>query len=122
MEDLTVLELIVNFINEMTTEELVQLNNEYCQSANYSDSEIYENDEEFFNLHFENRPFEVARASFYGDYNFSHDYVRFNGYGNLESLNYFEASDLVETVQNIAEYANDNRDDFSSIDFDSLED
>lgn len=49
--------------------------------------EIFENDQEFFDTFFHDNPMEAVRAASYGDYNFMDQYVRFNGYGNLESLN-----------------------------------
>ena len=48
--------------------------------------EVYENDEEFFDMFFEGRSAEVARAIYYGDYNYNDEYVKFNAYENLESL------------------------------------
>lgn len=54
---------------------------------------IYDNDEDFFNTYF-STPLEAVRASFYGDYNYNDNYVRFNGYGNLDSSNY--ADDLMD--------------------------
>ena len=53
--------------------------------------EYWENDEEFFNTFFLENPMEVARATFYGDYRYCDQYVRFNGYGNLESFDEYEA-------------------------------
>lgn len=52
--------------------------------------EYYENDEEFFNMYFEGKPMEVARATYYGNYNFMDEYVHFNGYGNLDSCSEYE--------------------------------
>ena len=49
--------------------------------------EYWENNEEFFNTFFVNNPTEAVRASFYGDYSYCDDFVKFNGYGNLESFN-----------------------------------
>ena len=54
-------------------------------SLDYLD--YWDNDEEFFNTFFYNNPMEAVRSSYYGDYNYCDDYVRFNGYGNLESFN-----------------------------------
>ena len=51
---------------------------------------VYENDEEFFEMFFSNNPMELARAIYYGDYKYSDEYVRFNGYGNLESLSDYQ--------------------------------
>lgn len=116
----TKIEAIINTINEMDSQELVELNNTYCQSANYSDSEIYLNDEEFFEVFFNGKVLEAVRAVSYGDYNYSHEWVKFNGYGNLESFNYMEAKDLVEAVSTMAEYIADNEEDFEGI-FNDLE-
>ena len=51
---------------------------------------VYENDEEFFGMFFQGNPMEVARAIYYGDYKYTNQYVRFNGYGNLESLSDYQ--------------------------------
>ena len=47
------------------------------------------NDEDFFEVFFKDK-IDVARAICYGDYNFMHDYVRFDGYGNLKSVSLYE--------------------------------
>ena len=67
-----------------------------------------ENDENFFECYFENK-IEVARAICYGDYNYTDDYVRFNGYGNLESFSEYdmieELKDSIdEIIENLIEY------------------
>lgn len=49
--------------------------------------EYWDNDEEFFNTFFYNNPTEAVRSAFYGCYNFHDDFVKFDGYGNLQSLN-----------------------------------
>ena len=48
--------------------------------------EYYENDEEFFNTYFYNNPTEAVRSSYYGDYNYCDKYVKFDGCGNLKSV------------------------------------
>ena len=63
--------------------------------------EYWDNDEEFFNTFFYNNPMEAVRSSYYGDYNYCDDYVKFNGYGNLESANEY---DLVKRYE---EYIDD---------------
>ena len=51
----------------------------------------YENNKEFFEMFFEGtHPMEIVRMTYYGDYKYTDQYVRFNGYGNLESLDNFE--------------------------------
>jgi hypothetical protein len=48
--------------------------------------EIMNNDEEFFEIYFDGKPMEAVRAAHYGNYNYTDEYVRFDGYGNLESF------------------------------------
>lgn len=64
--------------------------------------DVHENDEEFFNIFFEGKPMEAVRASFYGDYRYMDEYVRFNGYGNLESLDEYayerEMKDYIDEI------------------------
>ena len=52
--------------------------------------EYYENNEEFFNTFFYNNPTEAVRRSFYGDDNYCDNWVKFDGYGNLKSVNDYE--------------------------------
>ncbi|WCS69639.1 hypothetical protein Goe25_02500 [Bacillus phage vB_BsuM-Goe25] len=48
------------------------------------------NDEDFFNAYFEGRAMDAVRAAVYGDYNYTNDYVRFDGYGNLKSVSEYD--------------------------------
>lgn len=48
--------------------------------------EYWNNDEEFFNTFFYNNPMEAVRSEFYGDYHYCDKYVKFDGYGNLKSV------------------------------------
>ena len=52
--------------------------------------EYWNNDDDFFNTFFYNNPTEAVRSAYYGDYNYCDVYVRFNGYGNLESFNDYD--------------------------------
>lgn len=104
---------ILKAINEMTQDELIELNNRYCQSIS-SEDEVYSNDEEFFDIFFSNAH-EALRAAHFGDYNWSHNYVKFNGYGNLESFDYFEVSDLCELPEVMAEYISENFNEFEDL-------
>lgn len=70
--------------------------------------DVYENDEEFFNMAFEGNPMEAVRATQYGSYAFGDEYVRFDGYGNLESMSEYEyereCKDYVdEIIDNLVE-------------------
>ena len=66
--------------------------------------EAYENDEEFFDMFFTNNPMEAVRSAHYGNYNYSDAFVRFNGYGNLESFNRWEyEEELKDYIDDIME-------------------
>jgi hypothetical protein len=73
--------------------------NEYC-SENRSDDQIFDFDDEFFDIFFEGKPMEAARAASFGSVNWSDDYITFNGYGNLESISnvndYIDENELIE--------------------------
>ena len=84
-------ESIKNYLlgNEKELLNIVQEINSY--NGSLDNLNFYENDEEFFNTFFADNPMEVARATFYGNYKYCDQYVRFNGYGNLESFDEYEA-------------------------------
>ena len=75
--------------NEEELRSIVQEINNF--NGSLDNLNFYENDEDFFNTFFADNPMEVARATFYGDYRYCDQYVRFNGYGNLESFDEYEA-------------------------------
>ena len=63
---------------------------------------VYNNDEEFFDMFFEGRPAEVARAIYYGDFNYNDEYIKFNAYGNLETLSEYDYEELLkENVEEV---------------------
>lgn len=115
METITTVQQIIDVINAMDQNELIQLNNEYSDAIG-SDDQIFGNDQDFLETFFHSNPDSLARAIFYGDYNYSHEFVRFNGYGNLETFSWFEKKDLCEYVQTIAEYIAENPKYFSQFD------
>src|SRR6185312_393228 len=81
------------------------------------DLSCHENDEDFFNTFFENNPSGAVRATHYGEYNYSDDYVRFNGYGNLESFNEWKYEQLLkDSIDEIIEALLENK---NNIDLDS---
>lgn len=117
----TLKDFLTEQIESMNTDELIALNNAYCEAAGYPDDEIFSNDEDFLNEYFSTHS-EAVRAAFYGDYKYNHKYVRFDGYANLESLEDVNISDLVESVSTIVDYAIENQSDFNMLDFDFEED
>ena len=63
---------------------------------------VYNNDEEFFDIFFANNPAEVARAIYYGDFNYNDEYIKFNAYGNLETLSEYDYEELLkENVEEV---------------------
>lgn len=69
----------------MTTHDKVQAINEHLENLGYNDDMIYCFDDHTINEFFTN-PWDALRAAHFGDINFTHDYFRFNGYGNIETL------------------------------------
>jgi len=104
---------IIEAINDMNENDLMQLNNEYCQQINAHDSEIFINDEDFFKTYFDNSDImRIIQAVFYGDYRYSDNFVTFNGYGNLDSFNYMTLNKLTECVETMSEYIEENFNEF----------
>lgn len=117
----TKLSLLVQHLATLTDSDLVSIHNQYCQNNNYCDDEIYGNDEDFFETFFSTK-LEAVRAVVYGEYNYTHDYVRFNWYGNVESFDTFGVSDMVDSPEKIAEDIIENPTDYSHvIDLDDIE-
>ena len=96
-------------LNDLSTlEEVVRELNGWNACLDYLD--VYENDEEFFNMFFEGKPAELARAIYYGDFNYNDEYIKFNGYGNLETFSKYDYEELLEEnieeiTENLIEYA-----------------
>jgi hypothetical protein len=103
---------IIEEIDSFNTGQLVQLNNIYCDGAGYPDDQIYSNDANFFADYFSGNIMEAVRAVSYGDYTYTHDWVRINGYGNLETMQYLDSGDLCESVDTIAEHVAENFSDY----------
>lgn len=67
----------------------------------------FPNDEDFFENNFSDK-MEVARAVSYGDYNYADEYVRLNGYGNLQSREEYEyMEDLNDNADEMLDNAYD---------------
>ena len=67
-------------LNDLDTlKDAVRELNSWNACLDYLD--VYENDEEFFNIFFEGKPAALERAIYYGDFNYNDNYIKFNGYG-----------------------------------------
>ena len=76
---------------ELTMSERVSMYNNYCYEHGCADEALEAFDDEFFETYFSNaNPIEVNIQ------NWSDEYIRFNAYGNLESVNEFDARDIIE--------------------------
>ena len=93
-------EQIMETLEGMSTKELVEIHNRFCEDFNSMDNLIYENDDYFLETYFMERPVELAMAIQYGDYRYCDDYVQFNGYGNLESFNYADGHVFLSDIAN----------------------
>lgn len=124
MKQEALIQTIIDEINAMTEAELIELNNVYCDSCNMPHNYIYNNDEDFFEM-LGWSGLRVAQAVFYGDYNYSHAWVTFDGYGNLQSYHFFTTEQFVDLVPTVAEYIADNSEYFQflfNLDLESLKD
>ena len=104
-------EMILDGLKTLNNDSAVELWNEYCSECNCPDDTIFDNGESFFEEHFEGRVTEAVQAALAGDYNFSHDYVRFNGYANLESFNCADDDNSPVDFDSLADYLIENKDD-----------
>lgn len=92
---------------ELSMGERLSIFNTYCCEHGNPDNQIHCFDEEFFYMAFSN-PMEAARATFFGNIkNWSDEYIKFNAYGNLESMNEY---DVLEEIDNYLEEIFDNPD------------
>jgi hypothetical protein len=88
-------EILKDYLQGLSDDNKISIHNETMQEINYYDDEIHYNDDDFFNTYFENKPLEAVRSAKYGDYNYVDEYVRFNGYGNLESFTGYNLDDYI---------------------------
>lgn len=115
-------EAIREHLETLDSDTLVRINNQYAQEHD-SDSEIYWNDEDFFSTFFPTA-IEAVRAGAYGDYNYSHPYIYFNGYANLETLDSVTLDDIRVDLTALIEDIIENPDDYADyldIEFDDVE-
>ena len=99
-------EILLNEIKELllndmdTLRDVVRELNSWNACLDYLD--VYENDEEFFDIFFKGRPAEVARAIYYGDFNYNDEYIKFNAYGKLKTLSEYDYEELLkENVEEV---------------------
>lgn len=82
--------------NDLSTCEKVSIYNNYQSEHGDPDDMLNSFDEYFFNMCFEGRPMEAARATYFGEIDWNDEYIRFNVYGNLESVSSFSVNEIIE--------------------------
>lgn len=103
-------ERIKKAIEEMNDRDIISLHNAYCDKTSI-DKRIYLMDD-FDEVMNGVEPWEVARSCFYGRHFCPvDDYFFFNGYGNIESINYILHDErTLIYLSDIAQYIIDNSD------------
>ena len=91
--------------------------NEYCIENLYE--EFLDNDEETLQMYFKNMT-DVIRATQYGEYNLYDDYIRFNGYGNIDSFDSREVEEEIKTDHNFIEHILNWIEDYDFVDISEL--
>lgn len=83
--------------DELTLDEkLEMLSQVNGYDGSFDDLDYRENDEEFFEVYYGSRPYELARAVSYGEYDFTDPYVKINDYGNIESIHEYELEEMID--------------------------
>lgn len=98
------IDLVFNsYMEDAEDYDIIAKYNEYLEANNYYDDMWQANDEEFFSVYFSD-PMEAVRASFYGDYRYMDDYVKFNAYGNLESAETWQVLKQIKEDSDFAKW------------------
>ena len=117
-EVLNTVEAVAEHLESLSDTDIIYLHNHYCDCIHSGDDRIYDNDEEFFNVYFSD-VMSAVRAIFYGEYNYTDKFVKFNGYANLETTN--DPLEWID-VTDIAEHIIDNEHEYRGvIDFELVE-
>ena len=88
------LDIKENILN-MSYSEIVTLHNEYCNNMSYYDDNIFDNDPYIINEMFSD-VFKALQCMFFGAYNPNDDFFKFDGYGNLQSINEYDVLDYID--------------------------
>ena len=90
MRDESLFEQLMYYIKvHLHNDDIMNLNNRIAEDLRIDWMYIYDNqDEDVINDILDTKtPIEILRMASSGEYNVGHDFVRFNGYGNLISSN-----------------------------------
>ena len=90
MRDESLFEQLMYYIKvHLHNDDIMNLNNRIAEDLRIDWMYVYDNqDEDVVNdILYQKKPIEILRMASSGEYNVGHDFVRFNGYGNLISSN-----------------------------------
>ena len=112
-------EAIKEAIENMNSDDIIALHNDYCENSGYMDDFVYSMEEidEMLNG---KTPDEILNMSFYGDFKPCDDYFTFDGYGNLVSFDCASDSKSPIYIDDIARYVDDNDDSLGASDIDDI--
>ena len=91
---------ITTYVENLSKGELVELLQHMNAYDSCFDDCVYYDMAEFDDFMSNYSPMEIAQMIFFGnDFNPNDDYFRFNGYGNLESANWYDVEDEAEDLK-----------------------
>ena len=100
----TLADIQLNQVIEQLKEDDSLLMQAYCDySAENGCDSVYDNDDDSINMLFPNAS-DAIRSAFFGDYNHSHAYFTFNGYGNLQSFEYLDSDSSPIDIGELAQW------------------
>ena len=100
----TLADIQLNQVIEQLKEDDSLLMQAYCDySAENGCDSVYDNDDDSINMLFPNAS-DAVRSAFFGDYNHSHAYFTFNGYGNLQSFEYLDSDSSPIDIGELAQW------------------
>ena len=100
----TLADIQLNQVIEQLKQDDSLLMQAYCEySAENGYNSVYDNDDDSINMIFHNAS-DAIRSAFFGDYNHSHAYFTFNGYGNLQSFEYLDSLSSPINIGELAEW------------------
>lgn len=94
-------------IYAMDSNQLLALNNRYCDTFKYPSEYYHINGDEFYEV-FDILARKISRSAEIGYYRYNDKYVKFDAYDNLESTNELTVDHLPELVDVMAEEIEEN--------------
>lgn len=98
---------VKKYLDSLKDSKLLGFHNIYCQKNNSSET-IHSNDKNYFEEFYADNVYEAVRAAVNGDFKMNHDYIRIDGYANLQTTNNLSdwvdkndlANDILENPEN----------------------